>query len=202
MQDETNTQEIKDRLELIENMLSAGRRKTESWGWVFVLWGVAYYIAIAWSSWGKGMRLIGHMAWPVTMFTACLLTLVISYVTKKDEPATTMGRAIGSIWFSVGISMLLLFPSLSIANKLDQQSFVALIAIMLAIANGASGIILKWRAQIGCSAVWWTTSVAAVFCSVAQVTILFLAALTVCQIGFGIYAMTCESKRRHEAVHA
>lgn len=202
MQDETNTQELKDRLELIENMLSAGRRKTESWGWVFVLWGVAYYIAIGWSSWGYGIRLFGHMAWPVTMLSACLLTLVISYFKKKNAPATTMGRAIGSIWLSVGISMILMFPSLSLARKLDQQTFVALIAIMLAIANGASGIILKWRAQIGCSAVWWITSVAAVFLNVAQVTILFLAALTVCQIGFGIYAMICESKRRQEAVHA
>ena len=202
MQEQTNTQELKDRLELIENMLSAGRRKTESWGWVFVLWGVAYYIAIAWSSWGNSLRLFSHLAWPVTMLTACLLTMVIAFSRKRNEPETTMGRAIGSIWFSVGISMLLLFPSLSMAHKLDQQSFVALIAVMLAIANGASGMILKWRAQIGCSVVWWITSVAAVFCSVAQVTILFLATLTVCQIGFGIYAMTRESKRRHEAVHA
>ena len=48
-------QELKDRLSLIENMIAEGRRTTSSWGWVFVLWGVAYYVAIAWSTWGLGL---------------------------------------------------------------------------------------------------------------------------------------------------
>ena len=48
MQDNTNESEIRERLNLIENMISEGRRTTESWGWSFILWGVAYYIAIAW----------------------------------------------------------------------------------------------------------------------------------------------------------
>ena len=39
-------QELKDRLSLIESMIAEGRRNTESWGWTFVLWGVAYYVAI------------------------------------------------------------------------------------------------------------------------------------------------------------
>ena len=45
--------ELKDRLNLIETMIAEGRRTTESWGWTFVLWGVAYYIAIAWAILGK-----------------------------------------------------------------------------------------------------------------------------------------------------
>ena len=44
--------ELKDRLNLIETMIAEGRRTTESWGWVFVLWGLAYYVAIAWDIWG------------------------------------------------------------------------------------------------------------------------------------------------------
>ena len=39
--------ELKDRLNLIETMIAEGRRTTESWGWTFVLWGVAYYVAMA-----------------------------------------------------------------------------------------------------------------------------------------------------------
>ena len=42
-------QEVKDRLTLIESMIAEGRRDTESWGWTFVLWGVAFYVAMAWS---------------------------------------------------------------------------------------------------------------------------------------------------------
>jgi hypothetical protein len=30
--------ELKDRLNLIENMIAEGRRTTESWGWVLVFW--------------------------------------------------------------------------------------------------------------------------------------------------------------------
>ena len=45
--------ELKDRLKLIESMMAEGRRSTESWGWSFVLWGVAYYVATAWATWGQ-----------------------------------------------------------------------------------------------------------------------------------------------------
>ena len=55
MQDHTTEQELKDRLSLIESMIAEGRRKTEGWGWTFVLWGVAYYLAMAWSVWGHGV---------------------------------------------------------------------------------------------------------------------------------------------------
>ena len=41
MVDHTTEQELKDRLSLIESMIAEGRRHTESWGWTFVLWGVA-----------------------------------------------------------------------------------------------------------------------------------------------------------------
>ena len=42
--------ELKDRLSLIETMIAEGRRTTESWAWTFVLWGVAYYVAIFWTA--------------------------------------------------------------------------------------------------------------------------------------------------------
>ena len=48
--------ELKDRLSLIETMIAEGRRTTESWGWTFVLWGVAYYVAIAWTAYRTNGR--------------------------------------------------------------------------------------------------------------------------------------------------
>ena len=42
--------ELTERLELIESMIAEGRRSTTRWGWSIVLWGVAFYVAIAWSS--------------------------------------------------------------------------------------------------------------------------------------------------------
>jgi uncharacterized membrane protein len=198
-------QDLTERLDLIENMLAEGRRKTESWGWTFVLWGIAYYVAIAWSTWGQTISLWGSrdLAWPVTMIAAFILTMVIGIRRGKGRPNTTIGRAIISIWKCVGISMLLIFPALSIAGRLDVHAFGALVAAMLGIANGASGLILQWKAQFACAIVWWIAAVLSCFGSDTQLAIVFLSALFLCQIVFGIYAMTLEARRnRQVASHA
>jgi hypothetical protein len=42
--------DIAERLRLIESMMASGRKSTEYWGWSFLLWGIAYLIAVAWAS--------------------------------------------------------------------------------------------------------------------------------------------------------
>jgi hypothetical protein len=197
MQEQTNTQEIKERLELIENMLSAGRRKTENWGWTFVLWGVAYYVAIVWAAWSKA-----GIAWAVTMITAAILTAAIASRKRTREPETTIGCAIGSIWMSLGISMFVLFMAMGLSHRIEQHVFVAIIGAMLGMANGISGLILKWKMQLACAIVWWVAAAAACFGDNNQSSIVFLVAIFLCQIVFGIYAMIRGSQRRHEAIHA
>jgi hypothetical protein len=200
MNEETSREDLKERVALIECMISEGRRSTESWGWTFLLWGVAYYVAIGWAAMGQRLAVWGgHMlAWPVTMIAAVVVTMVIGFRKDKGHPGTTVGRAIVSIWISVGISMLLLFPALVVSGRIDEHGFVAIIAAVLAIANGASGMILKWKMQVACAVVWWATSVAACFGSQDQLIAVFLAALFLCQILFGAYAMILESRRRRQ----
>jgi fatty acid desaturase len=183
-------QELKDRLNLIENMIAEGRRTTESWGWTFVLWGVAYYIAIAWSTWGKST-----LAWPVTMIAAGLITGIVASRKTVSQPETKIGRAIGSIWIAMGISMFLLFMSMGISHRFEEHVFIAIIGAMLGMANATSSMILKWKMQFACAVVWWAAAVAACFGSENQSTIVFLAAIFFCQIVFGIYAMIRESRR-------
>ncbi len=206
MQEETSERDLKERLALIESMIAEGRRRTESWGWTFLLWGVAYYVAIAWATWGQHFAVWGSsaLAWPVTMILACVLTMAIGIRKGKGQPETTAGRAIFSIWVALGISMLVVFPALALAGKLDPHVFVALVAAMLGAANGGSAILLRWKAQFGCAVVWWTTSAAACFGSDAQLLGVFLTAIFLCQIVFGIYAMIQESRRRKQGgvVHA
>jgi hypothetical protein len=197
MQQETNTQELKERLDLIENMLAAGRRKTENWGWTFLLWGVAYYVAIAWAFWGHS-----SLAWPVTMIAASIVTGIVASSKHTREPETTIGRAIGSIWIALGITMFLLFLSMGMSHRIEEHVFVAVISAMLGMANATSGLILKWKMQLACAVVWWVAAVAACFADSNQSTIVLLAATFFCQIVFGIYAMVRGSKRQHEAVHA
>ena len=91
MQDHITEQELKERLSLIERMIAEGRRNTESWGWTFVLWGIVYYLAIAWSAWGHSA-----WAWPATILIGVIVTVVVAALKAGNHPETTLGRAIGA----------------------------------------------------------------------------------------------------------
>jgi hypothetical protein len=200
MQDNTTEQELNERLNLIESMIAEGRRNTESWGWTFVLWGVAYYVALAWSAWGHTA-----WAWPATMLVAVIVTVVAASLKGSDHPETTLGRAIGSIWIALGVSMFVLFLALGLSGRLtDQHLFLAVVAAILGMANGASGLILRWKIQFACAVVWWAAAVAACFGSDTQSTIVFVVAIFLCQIVFGIYGAIAEAQERKRSapIHA
>ena len=195
--------ELEDRIRLIESMIAEGRRTTESWGWVFVLWGVAYYVAIAWSSLGDHASL----AWNVTMMAAMILTFgTIGWRASRGrapKPATSLGRSIISLWIAVGISFLVLIPCLGFGGMTSSKLIVAIIGTLLGTANAASGLILKWKLQIACGVVWWALTVVSCLGTTRQSFIALLVANFLCQIVFGIYAMIGESRRaRKDAVHA
>jgi hypothetical protein len=189
-------QDLKDRLSLIESMIAEGRRKTESWGWTFVLWGVAYYVAIAWSTFGHTV-----WAWPVTMVAAGILTGVLASRATAHQPETTIGRAMLAIWVGMGCSAFIVMMSLGVAGKLDMHTGIAIIGTLLGAANATSSIVLKWKMQFACAVVWWASAVAAVFTSDSVTSISFLVALFFCQILFGIYGMVRES-RQHKTIGA
>jgi hypothetical protein len=195
-------QELKDRLNLIESMIAEGRRTTTSWGWTFVFWGLAYYAAIGWTAYNQW-----PWAWLVTMLVSWLLCMaIIGYKKRKipeESPQTRIGRGITAIWASLGISLCLLLPALGISGHFNQHIFVAIVASMLGLANGASGILLRWKAQLWSATIWWVASVAACFGSENQCTLFFAVAIFFCQIVFGVYGMVIEAReRRLEATHA
>ncbi len=184
-------QDLRDRLSLIESMILEGRRKTESWGWIFVFWGVAYYVAIAWTTWGHS-----SLAWPVTMIVAAAVSSVLFSRKARSRPGTTMGRAIGAVWIALGISMFVLLISLGMSGRYEPHVFIAIIGAMLGTANATSSIILKWKMQFACAVVWWAATVIACFGSETLTSITFLVAIFFCQIVFGIYGMIGESRKR------
>jgi hypothetical protein len=196
--------ELKERLNLIESMIAEGRRTTESWGWICVLWGVAYYVAIAWSAWGVH----DSTAWPVTMCVALILMFAIiawraSGGRRNSQPATTLTRAVSAVWIAVGTSFFVLLPSLGMAGRSSSNLVVAIIGTLLGTANAASGIILKWKLQLACALIWWATAIISCFGTTRQSFIALLVANFLCQIVFGLYGMSCETrKRRLGAVHA
>ncbi|MGD0730521.1 MAG: hypothetical protein ABR956_04600 [Terracidiphilus sp.] len=194
-------QELKDRLKLIETMIAEGRRTTESWGWVFVLWGIAYYVAIAWSVWGNH----SSIAWAVTMTVAMILTFgIVAWRAgggrRSSQPATTLGRAVTAVWIAVGVSFTVLLPSLGIGGHSTSNLVVAIIGTLLGTANAASSIILKWKLQFACALAWWALAVIASLGTTRQAFIALLVALFFCQIVFGGYAMWCEARERRQVV--
>ncbi len=192
MPEEANPQDLKDRLDLIENMIAQGRRTTESWGWIFVLWGVAYYVAILWAAHGGPA-----VAWPVTMLAAAIVSGLIASRQARNQPMTTVGHAIRSIWIAMGIALFALLVSLGWSGNIsDVRVAIAIVAAMLGVANLASGLLLRWKAQIGSGLMWLAAAVAVCFVAENLVMPIFVAAIFLCQILFGVYGMVCEARAR------
>ena len=191
MTDRAEEQDLQDRLNLIETMIAEGRQRTESWGWTFVLWGVAYYVAIAWARWGNPA-----IAWPVTMISAGAITGIVSSRKGGREPGTTLGRAMASIWIALGISLFIFGFCAGATGHVQQQVFVAVIGVMLGMANATSSLILRWKAQFACAVIWWAAAAASLFGTVDQSSKVFLVAIFLCQIVFGIYMMISEAREQ------
>jgi hypothetical protein len=190
-------QELRDRLNLIETMIAEGRRTTESWGWMFVLWGVAYYIAIAWSAWGNH----ASQAWNITMTGAMIVTFGtvawrMSRRKQRSQPATHLGRAVIAVWIAVGLSFMVLLPSLGIGGRSNSNLVVAVIGTLLGTANAASSVILKWKLQFACAVIWWALTVVSCLGTQLQSFVALLVANFLCQIVFGIYGMIAEARER------
>lgn len=199
MDDQYNAQDLKDRVSLIQDMLVEGRRSTESWGWVFVLWGIAYYVAIL-----AGEMTRNPMVWPVTMISACVLTGILVSRKGHNTTHTTIGRAIGSLWIATGISMFVVFLALGTSGRIDLHIMVAVLGAMLGSTNAASAMILKWKMQFACAVVWWGCAIFACFGKTTLVVFAFLAAIFFCQVVFGVYGMVRDARRRrqHGVAHA
>jgi hypothetical protein len=190
--------DLAERLNLIESMIAEGRRTTKNWGWTFVLWGVAYYVAIGWAA-------LGHpaLAWPVTMSAAGVITGMVASRREHNKTSTTLGRAMAGIWISLGVSISLLMMSLTWSRHVDSFASVAIVCAMLGMANATSSIILRWKVQFACALVWWASAVAACFVSDSVCTTIFLVAIFLCQIVFGIYGMLAVSRQHKQgAAHA
>jgi hypothetical protein len=202
-------QELKDRISLIESMIAEGRRTTQSWGWIFVFWGVAYYICIAGSVWLDHSSSIRN--WTIGVIQLLIFAIAAWRINalyqkrSKDISRTlsTLDRTLISIWGAVGISMAILIVSLGYGGRSNSNLVVAVIGTLLGTACAASSMVLKWKSQFACALVWWVTAVISCLGTTKQSFIALLVANFFCQIVFGIYLMIGEAReRRRGAVHA
>jgi hypothetical protein len=191
--------DLRERLDLMQRMIAEGRRKQESWGWTFVLWGVAYYVAFFWA-WLANFP----YAWPITMAAGAVLTFIGFSRPSYRVPETIIGRAVASIWIATGISMFILFDALGFGLHLSEpRAFFAAASAMIGLANAACSLTLRWKAEFLCAIVWWGAAVIACFCNPITTFVVFLIAIFLCQIVFGAYMMVLESRQRRQvARHA
>lgn len=184
-----NVNELNDRLRLIESMIAEGREKTRRWGWSFLLWGIAYYVAIAWSTFGHSA-----VAWPVTMIVAVLLTALIRWRSATTVPVTSTGRSIGALWIAGGTALFVFGFCVANSGYASSQVLIAGIEVILGLVNLASGIILCWWMQKICGYLWTGFAAASFFVSDQIAGYLFLAAIFLCNILFGLYLMFTEMR--------
>ncbi len=190
-------QELQERLSLIESMIAEGRRTTGRWGWMFVLWGVAYLVATAWASLGHS-----NAAWPVTITTAAVLTVILKKQTRRGDPVSGLTRAVGAVWLAAGIALVLVLFGLAYAGHYEAHAFLAIIGGILGLANFSSSMILRWRAQLFCACVWWIEALTGCFLSEQKAGWAFLIATFLGQIVFGVYVMLAERHCAAEVSHA
>jgi hypothetical protein len=119
---------------------------------------------------------------------------------KSRRTATTLGRAIGSIWTAMGLSMFIVLCAMGYSgSNFDGRAMIAVFAGMVGFANAACSMTLRWKAQFFCALLWWAAAAAACYCSMRQVLIIFLAAIFFGQIAFGGAMMISEYRQRKQA---
>lgn len=196
MTEQETQAELLTRFELIESMMKEGRRRTEYWGWIFVLWGTAYLIAIAWSYW----FVRPDIAWPVTMIAATVLTIVVATKKKRAKPQTPVSRAIGGIWTAVGTALFIFCFAAAISGHSEVHSYIAAVEILLGVANCAASMVLRWRGQFLVALLWWISAVCTFFVSPQWIMSILVFDAFVGFLGFGLYLMYCERRDRRDLV--
>lgn len=182
---------ILDRLRLIEDMMAEGRRSTQRWGWMFLLWGIGPITAMLWEARGAQPAL----AWPVVVAVCIVVNgIVLRNRKTRGEARTTTMRSVSAIWASAGLTVLLLTAGAAWSHKLDLRSLYIAVFAVTGAAHSSSSAILRWIPQFLVAAVWWLATLVAFVLPAEHLLLLAAAALLVGNVGFGAWLTYSEWK--------
>ena len=194
----TNRAELLERLTVLEHMVNEGRRSTEKWGWNFILWGLAPLTALYWQiHWPHP-----NWSWPVMMTLAAAITATVSSRQASSGPKhdTAVHRALSSVWAVSGSSIFLYIVVAALSHHYDDfRAFLATLFILLAIPNTVSAAVLRWRTQYLVSGMWWCAVVFAFFAPMSWEIPIYVIALLLGNVAFGIYLSIIERRSAHES---
>lgn len=185
--------DLLERLTVLEHMVNEGRRSTEKWGWNFILWGIAPLLALFWQiHWPHP-----NWSWPVMMTLAAAITATVSsrHDAREPKPDNAVHRALSSVWAVSGSSIFLYIVVAALSHHADDlRAFLATLFILLAIPNTVSAAVLRWRTQYLVSGMWWCAVVMAFFAPISWEIPIYVIALLVGNVAFGIYLSIIERR--------
>ncbi len=181
---EPDQSEILDRLRLIEGMIAEGRRATQRWGWMFVLWGIGPLAAMLWEHASPDTVL----AWPAVT-SACILVngAVIRARRRHGEARTATMSSVGAVWASAGVAVLVLALTAAWSRALDLRALFIMFFALAAVAHTACALMLRWTAQFLAALAWWAAVLSAFILPLPQLRPLAAAALLAGNLAFGVW---------------
>jgi hypothetical protein len=186
--------DIVARLDLMQAMIAEGRATTARFGWIFVMWGLLYSIAVTWTAF------LPHRswAWPI-----CITAGVVASITVRNRQrraganfANPRAHSIDSIWRAMGIGITLFSIACAVSHQVAGPVYISAVLFIVGLAHATSALTLRWIAQGIAAAIWWTGGIAALFFTRPDQLFLIFMLATLCgMVLFGIYAMLLERHR-------
>jgi hypothetical protein len=193
--------DLLQRVELMEQMITEGRRSTCEHGWISLLWGVVCLVPMGWQYLQQNSHWVGKWAWPVCLLFGWVLTMLGMKLQQKGRPVcrSTTSRSMGAVWGVMGAAMGIYVLSAILSHHSWQVSYLAGILLILGMAHATSAAILRWRAQAAVAAFYWAGAIS-MFCNppAQWIATIFVAEICIGGIVFGLYSMVMERRERRE----
>jgi hypothetical protein len=142
---ERDRTELLTRLRQIEEMMGEGRRTSQGWGWMFLLWGSGPLAAMFW----EDCLRYPALAWPLAMAVCVIVKgIVLQPRKRRGEARTAMMQSVGAVWCSVGVAVPVIALGAAWSGALDLRALCVALFALAAVAHSASGVMLRWTPQL------------------------------------------------------
>ena len=183
MQDMEETLNPGQRLEIIEDMLEAGRRRFVEDGKIYVLWGSVAVLASAihWFSASVFKEYwVGPLIWGLS-FTLGFLFVWRLVAKSPPRVRSYITKAINGIWIATCISLALLMV-LTFTGLIPLESYFPIICIVLGLAYWAVSPLVRFSAMRALAVVWWIGGLASALAPGLWAIVILNILVVVCEI--------------------
>jgi hypothetical protein len=188
----TTRDDLLQRVALMETMIAEGRRSTARFGWIFVMWGLIYFVAMGWVV----LLPFKEWAWPICVTIGVLVGIVRGRKRTAGSGENQRSRSIEAVWQAMCVAIILYVIAAGASGHGDQSAYYAAVLFFVGLAHGISARILRWGAQGLVAFLWWGCGIAMFFFRTwNEVLSIFLVAAFFGMILFGLYAMWLERRR-------